>query len=253
MADRPGSPRTEQFPPPDFPVYGLVSPFEGARWLDLFGDPPDGEPHWVSLGCQSADGRSLILVTTYARKSSGNPDSWRVPTDEQTARHGVSPLESLAGQCATALINVTLPAQSIARPPGFLTALVDQAELAASAYADWATVDWRVDGIAVKASVWWFGGGWAGFTDAAHGVYVSAVGVGPGVGSGPGPTDLAFAALGDSEAYHVDLHGPLSLELAAASRAAAGVPLEEEPPWVPEEWHPDQLRLIRQLGADAGR
>jgi hypothetical protein len=50
-------------PPADFPVYGLDSPFPGPRWLQLFGDPPDGMPTWVALNHQSADGRSLIKVT----------------------------------------------------------------------------------------------------------------------------------------------------------------------------------------------
>jgi hypothetical protein len=246
MADRPAAPRNEPFPPVSFPVCGLASPFGGVRWLELFGDPPDGEPHWVSLWHQSADDQSAIQVTTYTRRAPGNPNGWRVPTDEQAAKYGASPLESLAGQCATTLIDMTLPVLSLTRPPGFLGALVDLAQTAADAYAEWDTVDWRVDGIAVAAPTWSFAGGWAGFTDAAAGVYVSVVGIGPG----PGPEGLAFAALRDSEAYHFDLHGPLSLETAAASRDAAGVPLERQPPWLPKEWHPDQLRLMRQLGSD---
>jgi hypothetical protein len=246
MADRSRFGPDHLFPPVSFPVYGLVSPFGGVRWLELFGDPPDGEPHWVSLGHQSADGRSLILVTTYTRRAPGNPNGWRVPTDEQAARSEVSPLKSLASQCSHLVTSITLPVQSLARPPGFFKALADHAQATADAYAQWATVDWRVDGITVPAPTWSFAGGWAGFTDAAEGVYVSAAGIGPGTG----PEGLAFAALRDSEAYHFDLRGPLSLHLAAASRDAAGVPLKQQPPWEPEEWHPDQLRLIRQLGPD---
>jgi hypothetical protein len=244
MADHSVPPGDEQFSPLSFPVYGLVSPFDGVRCLELFGDPPDGEPHWVSLRHQSADGRAVILVTTYTRRARVNPNGWRVPTDEQAAQSEVSPLESLAGQGATALVDITLPVLS--RPAGFLPALVEHAQTAADAYAEWATVDWQVDGIAVRAPTWSFAGGWAGFTDAAEGVYVSAV----GVGSGTGPQGLAFAALRDSEAYHFDLHRPLSLELAAGSRDAAGVPSGREEPWRPEEWHPDQLRLMRRPGSD---
>jgi hypothetical protein len=51
----------------------------------------------------------------------------------------------------------------------------------------------------------------------AAGVYLSVVGV------GPGPEDLSFAALRDGSAYHFDLHGPLSLEMAEAAAEAAGV------------------------------
>jgi hypothetical protein len=41
-------------PPAEFPVYGLDSPFPGPRWLQLFGDPPDGSPTWMALNHQSA-------------------------------------------------------------------------------------------------------------------------------------------------------------------------------------------------------
>jgi hypothetical protein len=233
-------------PPPRCPVYGLVSPFDGARCLDLLGDPPDGEPDWVSLWHQGADDLSVIMVTTYTRRGPGNSDGWRVPTDEQAARYGVSPLECLASQCATALVDLTLPALSLGRPPGLLKALVGRAQAAAEAHADWVTADWRVDGIAVRAPTWSFAGGWAGFTDAAEGVYVSLAGLGPGAK----PEGLALAALRDGEAYHFDLHGPLSLEVAAASRQAAGVPYEQQPPWQPTNWHHDQLQLVGQFGSD---
>lgn len=157
-------------PPPRFPVYGLVSPFDGARCLELFGDPPDVEPHWMSLWHQSADDSSVIMVTTCTRRGPGNPDGWRVPTDEQAARYGASPPECLASQCATTLVDLTLPVLSLVRPPGLLKALVGRAQAAAEAHADWATDDWRVDGIAVRAPTWSFAGGWTGFTDAAKGV-----------------------------------------------------------------------------------
>lgn len=42
MVDLPAPPaRSDLFPPSSFPVYGLVSPFDGARCLELFGDPPE--------------------------------------------------------------------------------------------------------------------------------------------------------------------------------------------------------------------
>jgi hypothetical protein len=249
MADRLASPRTEQFPAPGFPVYGLVSPFGGARCLELFGDPPDGEPHWVSLWHQSADGRSVLLVTTYTRRGIGSPNSWRVPTDEQAVQYGIAPLESLAGQGTHTLIDLTLPVLSLARPPGLVQALIEHAQAAADAHAEWATVEWRVDSSTVQAPTWSFADGWAGFTDAAEGVYVSVVGIGPAAG----PEGLALAALSDSTAYHFDLHAPLSLELAAASREAADIPYDQQPLWKSHEWHPDQLRLMNQLGSDTAQ
>lgn len=248
MADRPVPPAgSGLWAYARFPVYGLACRFGGARCLELFGDQPDREPHWMSLWHQSADGSSVIMVTTYTRWGPGDPDGWRVPTDEQAARYGVSPLECLASQCANALVDLTLPTLSLVRPPGLLKALVGRAQAAAEAHGDWATADWQVDGIAVRAPMWSFAGGWAGFTDAAEGVYVTVVGLGPGAKS----EGLALAALQDGEAYHFDLHGPLSLEVAAMSREAAGVPYEQQPSWRSVGWHPDQLELIGRLGSDS--
>lgn len=233
-------------PPVSFPVYGLDKSFSGARWLELFGDPPDGEPTWMSLHHQSADGRSLVGVTNFVRRVTGNPRSFRVPTDAQAAERGWSPLEDVAGQGAITLINLTLPVLSLTRPPGFLKALVEHAEAAARAYRDWPQVSWRVGGELVQVPVWRFAGGWTAFTDAAAGVYLSVVGVGPNTG----PEDLGFAALRDGRAYHFDLDGPLSLAMAQATAEAAGAPLGADQPWQRQDWHPDQLQLIRQLKLD---
>lgn len=77
----------------------------------------------------------------------------------------------------------------------------------------------------------------------------SAYGV-VGVGPGTGPEDLSFAALRDASAYHFNVQGPLSLEIAEASAEAAGVAIGSDPSWQPQDWHPDHLQLIRELGQD---
>jgi hypothetical protein len=208
----------------------------------LFGDPPDGSPTWATLSRQSADGQSLIQVTTYVRRASGNPRGYRVATDAQAAEQGRSPLEDVACQGTTCLTSVTLPV-SLPRPPGFLKALADHAVAAASAYSAWPLVSWLVDGVPVQVRVWRFAGGWTALTDAAAGVYLCVVGVGPGAD----PEGLSVAPLRDAGAYHFDLRGPLSLTLAKASARAAGVP-PGPPPWLRADWHADQLQLIRELG-----
>jgi hypothetical protein len=233
-------------PPAGFPVYGLDSPFPGPRWLELFGDPPDGSPAWVSLNHQSADGRSLVNVTTHVHRVKGDPRSFKVPTDEQAAEHGRSPLMSVAEQCTNRLVSQTLPVLSLARPRGFLRALIDLSEEAANAYSAWPYADWRVDGRPVKAPVWRFAGGWTGFTDAAAGVYLMVVGTGPGTE----PDGLSFAPLRDGSSYHFDLREPLSFEVVHAAAEAAGVPNGSDPPWERQEWHPDQLELMRKLGQE---
>jgi hypothetical protein len=244
VTDRPG--RDQSWPrlylAVSFPVYRLDSPFTGPRWLELFGDPPDGPPSWVTLAHQTADGRSLLQMTTYLRRPGGNSRGYRVATDAQ-AEQGRSPLEDVACQGTTALINLTLPVPQLAYPPGFLTELVGRAVAAARARSAWPMVVWRVDGLPVQVHVWRFAGGWTAFTDAVAGVYLCVV----GVGRGAGPEDLSVAALRDGRTYHFDLHGPLSLQLAKASAEAAGLPLKSPPSWAREDWHPDHLHLIREL------
>ncbi len=243
MTDRSRFGRDYLMPPVPFPVYGLDESFTGARWLELFGDPPDGAPTWMALDHQSTDGRSLIQVTTFVRRATGNPRSFSVPTDAQAAERGWSPLEDVAHQGTVALISLTLPVLSLTRPPGFLKALVGRAEMAASAYRGWPQVSWRIGGEPVQVPLWRFAGGWTAFTDAAAGVYLSVVGVGPE----PGPDDLELVALRDGRDYHFDLDGPLSLTMAEAAAEAAGVPLGADPSWQRQDWHPDQLWLMREL------
>ncbi|HEX3957445.1 MAG TPA: hypothetical protein VHZ03_12570 [Trebonia sp.] len=181
------------------------------------------------------------------RRATGNPRSYKVPTDEQAAEQNRSALENVASQGTTGLINMTLPVLSLTRPPGFLRALVAHSEAAASAYGDWPTVGWQVDSVRVQAPVWRFAGGWTAFTDAAAGVYLVVVGLGPGTD----PEHLSFAALRDPSAYHFNLQDPLSIEIAKASAEAAGVPTGTDPSWQRHDWHPDQLQLIHDLSHDA--
>jgi hypothetical protein len=64
------------------------------------------------------------------------------------------------------VVNVTLPAQSVARPDGFIPLLVEHAAKVAGQYAQWPTVRWQGDAAAVAARVCRFAGGWAAITDA---------------------------------------------------------------------------------------
>jgi hypothetical protein len=175
--------RVPTSPPVGFPLFGLDESWHGARWLDGFGDPVGDPPRWASLGHQSPAGDSRIVVTTHSRLATGTPRSFRIPTDARAAQMGRS-LQYLAADAALQLTGMTLPVMSLARPPGFLQALVEYAEKAGSEYAQWPRVSWRVDGVAVTARVWWFAGGWAAFTDAVEGAYLTAVGLG-GQSGGP--------------------------------------------------------------------
>ncbi len=51
----------------------------------------------------------------------------------------------------------------------------------------------------------------------------------------------------DSSAYHFDLDQPLYPGVLSASAQAVGVP-PEPPQWQRQDWHADQLRLMRELG-----
>ena len=231
--------RVPASPPVGFPLFGLDESWQGARWLDGFGDPVGDPPRWASLGHQTPAGDSRIVVTTHSRLATGTPRSFRIPTDAQAAEIGQSPLQYLAADAALQLTGLTLPVLSLARPPGFLRALVEYAEKAGSEYAQWPRESWRVDGGAVTARVWGFAGGWAAFTDAVEGAYLTAVGV------GASPEGLLLAVLRDGSAYHFELDQPLPVGALSASAQVAAAQFEA-PPWQHQEWHADQLRLMRE-------
>ena len=227
----PGSGWVPTSSPLVFPVYGLDRSWPGARWLDSFGDQVGDPPRWVRLAHQSAGGDSLIMVETYSRRA----------TDEMAARRGERPLEDAAVRAAVILIDVTLPAQSVPRPDSFLRVLVEHAMEIAGQHAQWPAVGWRVDGAAVPARATWFAGGWAAICAGVAGVYLSAVGM------GVSPDGLSLARLQDGAAYHFDLEQPLRPGVMSESSRAA-VTQSEAPPWQRQDWHSDQLRLMREAG-----
>lgn len=224
--DFPGSGAVPTSPPPAFPVYGLDESWPGARWLDGFGYELGDLLRWVSLAHESADGDSLITVSTYARRT----------VDARAAQWERTPLQNVAFDAAHILINVTLPAQSVPRPDGFLPLLTERATKVAADHAQWPVIQWQVDSAAVAARVWRFADGWAAITDAVDDVYLSAVGV------GAGPEDLALAQLQDASAYHFNLAQPLHPSVLSASRQAAGAQFEGQQ-WQRQDWHEDHVRL----------
>jgi hypothetical protein len=223
-------------PPIGFPVYGLDGSWPGARWLDSFGDQVGDPPRWVRLSHQSADGDSLIMVESYSRPA----------TDDLAARRGERPLDDAAVRAAVILINLTLPAQSVPRQDGFLRVLVEHAMEIAGQYPRWPAVGWRVDGTPVSARVSWFAGGWAAVSDGVAEVYLSAVGV------GTSPDSPSLARLRDGTGYHFDLEQPLRPGVMSASSRAA-LAQSEEPPWQRQDWHADQLRLMRESGCTSAQ
>jgi hypothetical protein len=229
----PGSGRVPTSPPIGFPVYGLDGSWPGAGWLDSFGDQVGDPPRWVRLAHQSLDGDSLIMVESYSRPV----------TDDLAARRAEPPLADVVSRAASILINVTLPVQSVVRlrPDGFFRVLVENAMETAGRHAQWPTVGWRADGAAITARVSWFAGGWAAVSDAVAEVYLSAV------GTGVGPDGLSLARLQDGAAYHFDLKQPLRPGVLSASSRAAVAPSEESA-WQRQDWHADQLRLMRETG-----
>ena len=66
------------------------------------------------------------------------------------------------------------------------------------------------------------------------------------VGAGAEPEGLSLTQFQDGSAYHFDLAGPLKPGTMSASRQAAGVPFEASA-CESQSWHPDQLRLMREL------
>jgi hypothetical protein len=218
-------------PPVDFPIYGLDTSWPGARWIELFGGAIGDPVQWVSLGHQSPGGESLIYVETFSRP---RIDALAVPSLEPSFRY-------VAFDAAALLINATLPVDSVPRPDGFIGALVDHANEHSSQCERWPQVRWQVDGVPVNARVWWFAGGWAAVgCDAVEDVYLAAVGV------GIDPDGLSLGVLENGDAYHFELDQPMHPPVMVASHAARAD--GDRPPPRREDWHPDQLQLMRQLG-----
>jgi hypothetical protein len=157
------------------------------------------------------------------------------------ARWGELPLADAAFRAVHILIDATLPVQSLPRPDGFLRVLAEHAMELAGQHVQWPAVGWRVDGAVVPARVSWFAGGWAAISDGVTEAYLSAVGI------GVGPDGLSLARLQDGAAYHFDLQQPLRPGALSASRRAAGVQVEA-PSWRRQDWHSNQLRLLRESG-----
>jgi hypothetical protein len=213
-------------PPVTFRVYGLDGSWTGSRWLDGFGDRIGDEVRWVGLAHQDLETGALITVETHSRPL----------TDIQAARTQEPALRSVAFGASVAMVNMTLPALSVSRPPGILRALVNDADANSRQYAQWSPVSWRLDGAQIGARARRFADGWAAYSDAVDGVYLAAAGV------GSDPDGLALTALRDGRRYNFDLDEPLHpTTLAASSAARAGG--ERLPPLRPD-WHADQLRLM---------
>jgi hypothetical protein len=214
-------------PPANFPVYGLDASWPGARWLEGFADRIGDEVRRMDLAHRSPQTGGLIVVQSWSRPL----------TDAQAAQSGEPPLRSVAMGAAVMMVNMTLPVQSVPRPPGILRALVVHADVRSRDYARWPLVSWRADGAEVSARAWRFAGGWAAFSDSVDGVYLAVAG-----SAGTDPDGLAFARFRDGRAYHFDMAGPLYPRTMTASRAAAGDG-ERMPPQL-QDWHADQRRLM---------
>jgi len=213
-------------PPADFPVYGLDPSWPGARWLDSFGDRIGDQVRWVRLAHQNPETGAVILVETHHRPL----------TAAEAAPAGERALRSASFAAAFLLVNLTLPADSVPRPPGLLHALVDHAEERSRQHQEWLPVSWEVDGVVVPARVWRFADGWAAFSDAVDGVYLAAA------SSGGDPGGLALARLADGRAYTFSLDEPLHPGVIQESSAAITGDKLIRPER--QDWHPDQARLI---------
>jgi hypothetical protein len=216
-------------PPVTFPVFGLNPSWSGWRWLDGFGDRIGDEVGWVRLAHQSAVTGALLMVESHSRAL----------TDARAEHSGEPAVQSLAFAASVVLVNLTLPEQSVPRPPGALRALVRIAEARAAAYADWSPLSWLVDGVEATARGWRFAEGWAAFSETVDGAYLAVAG-----SAGTDPDRLAFTRLRDGRGYGFDLAAPLAPSVITASSDAAGG--HQRPSPLRADWHADQIRAMRE-------
>ena len=140
---------TLEYPPVDFPVYGMDETWAGPRWLDNL-EGAGGEP---LIGVWLAHGPQLDLVE--------HPGPWArvvtVPCRRWPAESGRDPVSEVAFHAWAS------------RGAG-ANSDVDQALSNAADHREWATAEWLLDGVAVEASLVpdhpAADGTWAGFTAA---------------------------------------------------------------------------------------
>jgi hypothetical protein len=205
-------------PPIDFPLYGLAG-WAGHRWWECY-DGELGTPTWgVRLGYQRGTDTYVGIATLPRRRY------------DEAFHTEPGDLAEVAHYGTHWLINLTLPEPELARPDGFLRALVGRSRAAAARWADWPTVRWSVG----DASVWRFAGGWAGFS-VLDDVYLV------GAGYGVAPEELEFAVVTEGAPYGFDLAAPLRNTDLDVARERTGPP---EPAWCNREaWHVDQVALM---------
>lgn len=208
-------------PPPDFAVYGLDSGYDGERWLDFF-ESQLGAPAWALwLGHRVGDGG--VLVGTMPRSR----------FDEGHCAPGTDCLAEVAFVAAFKAINLGLPNPQVPSPDKMGVIWVDHALENARKYADWSTVSWSVDDVAVSAPVWSFADVWAGFTNALADAYVVVV------GTGLAPDGLRLMRIPDGTAYGVDLSRDLDL---------AKIRDSDFPKPNSVKFHADQIALFSDAG-----
>ena len=176
---------TLEYPPVDFPVYGMDETWAGPRWLDHL-EGAGGEP---LIGVWLAHGPQLDLVE--------HPGPWArvvtVPRRRWPAERGRDPVSEVAFHAW------------LSRGAG-ANSDVDQALSDAADHREWATAEWLLDGVAVEASLVPdhpdAHGTWAGFTAATEAFIVV-------VARGVQPADVRLTSVGSAAAYHTDLTKPL--------------------------------------------
>lgn len=180
------------FPPVDFPLYGLGADLRlpGRRLWNVEGEqgaptwglwlwhgrapqPTHGEP-WVIVGCLPRERHATVMTP-----------------------QGGDPVREVAFAATFALINATMPSER-EQPDRYLETVLDFADRQADAYERWANVTWRCDGREVPARLFGWAGAWAGFTTAAAGVDLVAV------GHTVDGRDVSLVELADTSAFHFD-------------------------------------------------
>ena len=220
------------YPPLDFPVYGLACGWDGPRWLDFF-EGKSGEPSWA-----------VWLMHAWNRQ--GPPTPWvligTLPA-ERYARSMTSPgtdLErELAYKALFTLANRITPSLPEEHAERYWHRAMAMADRAADDYQAWELTTWQVDGVSVAARTRTWAGVPVGLTTSVPEVALVVL------DARPAHARLELAPVGDGNAYHFRAGQPLNypVDLEAAVRVALGTSSDSEP----EIWplHEDQLQLLR--------
>jgi hypothetical protein len=224
-----GLPRGE-WPPLDFPLYGLDDRWSGPRWLEHL----EGAMRQPAVGVWLAHSDRRTPVRGHPWVLVG---SFRPTSDE----HGL--ISEMAWTGLRLLMNVLSPDVEERDRDRFWRNSMIYLKRRAARHESWTAAHWTVDGHGLTARFARFAGGWTG-----HGIDTAGVGVAV-VATSISPHRLTLTRVRSGRSYKFALEHPVTHPdtLERSAEQALGSHAWER---TSRRWHTDQRKLLK-LNADS--